>query len=88
MRIRIMCTYGDRNCEVGEEVGRAIFDKLTGRTVEALPKEMIPETFLELQALWDEGKRNYFPVDFASRELVTEYAPSADVVFIPPLRGG
>ena len=92
MKIRIMCHLGDAHCEVEEAVGRAIFNKLTGKMEEALSEEIrakVPDTFRELAALWDHGKRNYFPVDFTSKEPVREFDPLVqDVVFIAPLRGG
>ena len=65
MKIKITSSRGHHEADVMEpEVGKALFDKLSGRSINPLPEEMkaiLPENFQELQGLWKEGKLGYVP---------------------------
>ena len=94
MKIKITSHRGHHECAVDATVGEALFDKLTGRRVEALPAELrpkIPENFAELEGLWRDSRMNYAAVATRGGELVgvREFAPQADeIVFIAPITGG
>ena len=97
MKISIMSEHGHHEAVLeGQdiEVGREIFNKLTGKRLKALPPELktkVPDTFQELAALWNDGGAVYVPVGKKGGESVklAEFDPSADeVLFIPPQAGG
>lgn len=63
MKIMITSFRGDHNCEVLDPViAETIFNKLSGKSSEALPAEYktkVPNTFQELENLWRPGKLGY-----------------------------
>lgn len=96
MVLKVQSHLGHHEAEVAEpEVSEAVFNKLTGKTVEPLPKEMqekMPDTWRDLEALWTTGNEQFkvFTRD-EQRELVLvrEYNPEAkDLLFIPIQSGG
>ena len=85
MKIMITSFRGDHNCEVAEaEVAEKLFNKLSGKTTEALPEEFktkVPNTFQELEALWKPGKLGYTMVSKDKDENlipVKEFDPALD----------
>lgn len=91
MKIRIHSFRGDHACEPDVAVAEAIFNKLTGKTKEALPEEIktkVPDTFKELQELWTEGKMKFLVAD-ESNEMVKEFRPDIqEMLFMPIPIGG
>ena len=100
MIFKITSHRGHHEADVAEaEVSEALFNKLTGKTKEALPTEFkskVPETFQELEGLWKEGKLGYTAttVDKGldkenNSRLVKEFDPQVkEVVFLGLLGGG
>lgn len=95
MKIRITSHRGDHEAVVEPEVGRAIFDKMTGASEAPLDesvRERVPETFSELARLWEKGKLSYAAIRKDAQgelEAVREFDPSADeVTFLAPITGG
>lgn len=95
MKFRIMSNRGDHQATIeAPEVAEAIFNKLTGKTTEALPvalKTQVPDTFQELETLWTEGKGNYtvFAGKDGDLEIVRDFQPEVEtVVFMPQIAGG
>jgi len=97
MLFRITSWRGDHQATIeAPEVAKAVFNKLTGKTVEALPealKTQVPDTFQELQSLWKDGAvEGYAPIALDKNgELIgmKEFNPEAEtVVFIAPIAAG
>ena len=93
MRIKVTSHRGHHECEVTADVGRMIFEKLTGKRGDPLPKSLkVPDTFQELAALWQPGQGGYTAVssDKDGEVLsVREYNPDAsEILFIAPITGG
>lgn len=91
MKIRIQSGRGDHSAEVCEEVAEAIFNKMTGKTKEALPADLrtkVPDTFQELEFLWKPGKLS-FPAIENKDDLMKSFRPEAtEVLFLIPHIGG
>lgn len=93
MRIKVTSFRGHHECEVPADVGRMIFDKLTGKRKEPLPKSVVvPDTFQELAALWKSGEGGYTAVSTGDDGEVIglrEFSPEArEILFIAPIVGG
>ena len=97
MKVRITSWRGDHCATVDVGVAEQVFAKLTGKRTDALPtavREKCPDTWQELQALWNPGKvTGYTPVvKHAGQDGmvgVKEFDPSADeLMFLAPVVGG
>lgn len=96
MKIKITSFRGHHEADIMEpEVAEALFDKLTGKTKEALPADLktkVPDTFEELQGLWQKGKLPYVAAvkkGNAEARIVKEFDPEADdMLFLAPIIGG
>ena len=100
MKFRITTFRGDHEVDIAEpEVGEALFNKLTGKSNDALPdsfKLKVPDTFQELKGLWQEGRLPYVAstvdrgMDAANNaRMVTEFDPKIDeVLFLGMISGG
>ena len=90
MKIIVASGRGHHECVCEPEIGKALFEKLIGRTSEALPSDLktkVPETFQELAALWEPGKLGYMA--FRNEEMIKQFDPAAEeVTFMPAIRGG
>ena len=97
MQIRITSHRGD-HCAVLEDIdAKLIYDKLTGKIEEPLPKELkqrCPDTFEELQVLWTHGKINYMPVAKKDGKeslvaRISDFDPNVqEMTFIAPIVAG
>jgi hypothetical protein len=95
MVLKVTSHRGHHEANVAEiDVAKQIFDKMTGKTEEALDhsiKTKIPDTFQELEGLWKTGKMGYmaFTGKGDESEMLTSFKEEVeDVVFIAPVRGG
>jgi hypothetical protein len=96
MKFRITSWRGDHQATIeAPEVAEAIFRKLTGQSVAALPeslKAQVPDTFQELEALWNDGIGGYTTIALDKNgEIIgmKEFNPEAEeVVFFAPIAGG
>lgn len=97
IKFRITSFRGDHNAVLeAPGVAEAIFNKLSGKTVEPLPPEIktqVPDTFHELEALWTAGKVEGYTVISQDKdgEIIgmKDFNPAAEVVVaIAPIQGG
>ena len=93
MKIKVTSRRGHHEADVMEpEVIQAVFNKMTGKTLEPLPdtiRQKLPDTFHELEALWNKGKMGYSAVFGEKGELTKEFDPNANtMLMIAPQAGG
>ena len=95
MKIRITSWRGDHQCEVETEIGKAVFEKLTGLNTDALPESArpaVPDTFQELEALWKPGNPGFTAISLdkgGNVMALKTFEPEADeVIFFAPITGG
>jgi hypothetical protein len=94
MKINVTSWRGHHEAVLEPEISKALFNKMTGKTVEALPAEFktkIPDTWQELEGLWRDGKLGYMAVagNKGDLSLVKEFDPLAEeMTFIAPQTGG
>ena len=94
MKIRITSFRGDHEAVLDPEIGKAIFLKMTGSSVDALSdslKAVVPDTFKELEELWKEGKVCYLPFRKVGDDIETikEFDPEdEELLFVSPITGG
>ncbi len=95
MVFKITSLRGHHECAVAQEVGRRVFNKLTGLSNEPLPqdfKQHIPANFGELDALWKDGQAGYSAFSVSpAKELspMREFdAAVNEVLFLAPIVGG
>ena len=94
MRIRITSHLGHHEAVIDQDVAKAIFDKMTGKTKAALPKSIrtkVPDNFEQLAALWTDSKMSYVASAKQGEQLVAvkEFDPQIeDMLFIAPVMGG
>lgn len=94
MKIMITSARGHHEAVLEPEVGEAIFLKLTGGSEEALPESMravVPDTFRELEELWQVGTVGYSPFRKVGDEIeaVNEFDPNdEELLFVAPITGG
>jgi len=97
MRFNITTHRGHHEADVMDEVvGKALFDKLSGRSVNPLPEEMkaiLPENFQELQGLWKKGKLGYVPAlveegNSDAAAVMTEWDPNAKEILLIAMQSG
>ena len=95
--LKIQSHKGHHECECEHEVATAVFERLTGKRRDPLPKEMkarLPDTFQDLEALWKGGKQSYLAVTQKDKGKDMEKIHEIDVggggiiMFIPPIGGG
>jgi hypothetical protein len=94
--LKIQSHKGHHECECEQEVATAVFERLTGKRKDPLPKEMkarLPDTFQDLEALWKGGKQSYLAVTPKGKDMDMEQIHEIDVgsgiiMFIPPIAGG
>lgn len=91
MKLMIHSFRGEHACDCAPAVAEALFNKLTGKTEEALPvalKTEIPATFQELEELWRPGKLPFLAAD-ESNELVLAFRPEIkEMIFLAEIIGG
>ncbi len=91
MKIRIGSHLGDHNCDCEEQVAEAVFNKLTGKTAEPLPQDLktkVPDNFLELEAIWKEGKLGYTAFDEENVIVKKFDTTTRELLFMPVVIGG
>ena len=94
MIVKIISHRGDHNAVMGADIAEQVFDKLTGKREDALPvalKTQVPDTWQELDALWNPGKPTYgaFSKHGADIKPVKTFDPQEDdLLFIAPVMGG
>ena len=95
MKLKVTSFRGHHEAVVEPEVGRALFEKMTGRNKAPLPAEIrtaVPETFGELKALWEAGNPGYSALAVSEDKNcapLREFDPAAqEVLFLAPVAGG
>ena len=95
MRLKITSWRGHHQADVETPVARSLFDKMTGRSKEALPQAVkiaVPDTFAELTALWNAGNPGYTALKVDENKNATvlnDFDPEAEeVIFLAPITGG
>jgi len=95
MIIKITSWRGHHEAVLEPEVGQVLFEKMTGKRVEAIPAEFrvrVPDTFQELESLWQNGKQAYCVVSKDTHgDLIPmkEWNPDVEeLLFIAPIAGG
>jgi hypothetical protein len=95
MRIKVHSHRGDHEAVLSEPDARLVFNKLTGGYGDPLPADLktrVPDTWQELEALWNPGQPQYLAaVKDAKGEatLTKEWRPDvAEMTFLAPVTGG
>jgi hypothetical protein len=92
MKINVTSFRGHHEAVLEPEISEVLFNKMTGKTVEALPKDFkIPDTFQELEGLWKDGKLGYkaFAGNNGDLSAVKEFDPLIEeMTFLAPIAGG
>lgn len=95
MKFKVTSFRGHHECDLAPEVGKTLFEKMTGRNRAALPEELkaaVPESFHELDGLWREGNPGYAAMALSPEKeisAVKEFDPAVEeMLFIAPVAGG
>lgn len=96
MLLMVTSHRGHHEANVGDvAVCEQIFNKLTGKTKEALPESfkcIVPPEFSEIKMLWTNGTMNYTAIAKDSQgetTIVKDFTPNVqEVAFLAPIVGG
>ena len=97
MKFNVTSHRGHHEADVMDpQVGKVLFDKLCGRSVEPLPeglKETLPENFKELTGLWKSGKLSFVPAAVEeggsdNAVIMKEWDPNAKEILLISMQAG